>query len=78
MAMIVAAIRCVLEPLRLSWLHMQVTTQALNGYLYGALLAMAASLLMTIITYYRRYRLNIPVSVLALVGLLIIKTTYAL
>lgn len=74
----IAAIRCVLEPLRLSWLGLPVSAQALSGYMYGALLAMVATLVMTLLTWYRKYPLNIPVSVLSLIGLVVIKSVYAL
>lgn len=75
-AVLLAAVRCVMEPLRLERMQVQVSPVQLHMFLYGALLAGISGLIMSVLAYYRRYKLNAAIALTTIVGLVCIKLLF--
>ncbi len=74
-----ALIRCISEVFRLEYYSTTTLTfEVFKPFLIGALTAAIALLVMTIFSFYGKYKLVIAIAVLAIVSLLIEKYIYVL
>lgn len=72
-----ALIRCISEPFRLEYFSTsQLSLSDIKPYLIGSLVASLGLLVMTILSYFSKYRMILAASILTIVILIIIKFIY--
>ena len=72
-----ALIRCVCEPFRLQYYSAKALSFTdIKPFLIGALVASLALLLMTILSFFRKYKIITATCILTIIVLLIIKRIY--
>jgi len=78
-AIFLALIRCISEPFRLQYYAKTTLTLVdIKPYLVGSLVAAIALFAITILSFYGRHKLIVPICIITVVMLIVVKATYHL
>lgn len=79
LAIFLALIRCISEPLRLQYYSLSaVSVDEIRPFLYGALICAGSLFSMTILSFYARYKWITATAIITIVLMLIVKWHYSI